>query len=322
MQSRIDYIRFWLPYNAQDRVDAMNEYEAIAYDVLKQHNIPGKPYGRTTFYSRSKKRVDSSWQIWGVAADFFLRECTAVMLKKLTRIDFRGVFDNPNIDFDSLFLMLKRKHKGRMNVHQISSPVRRTKGPQRDSGGEGIIVGAPDSLKRLTIYQRASEGPHIETQFSHDSAQQVVFTAMGVGEMLAATVYDSVFQSAEHYFGLIVKERTGFTPEELDEYVGEFSDRASFSDPEYMLTQAELIFDSLPEDAKEAFRAVVGPEAKIESVRYALVQLPHPALEHTGLNDEDEDEDDDGDYDDLADYETTDDDGDYDDHIHHDALED
>lgn len=322
MQSRIDYIRFWLPYNAQERVDAMNEYEAIAYDVLKQHNIPGKPYGRTTFYSRSKKRVDSSWQIWGVAADFFLRECTALMLKKLTRIDFRGVFDNPDIDFDSLFLMLKRKHKGRMNVHQISSPVRRTKGPQRDSGGEGIIVGAPDSLKRLTIYQRASEGPHIETQFSHDSAQQVVFTAMGVGEMLAATVYDSVFQSAEHYFGLIVKERTGFTPDELDGYVGEFSDRASFGDPEYMLSQAEMIFHSLPEDAKEAFRAVVGADARIETVRYALVDSPD--IIPGTLTEEDEEDEDGYDYDYRPDFDSDDDeDGtSYDDDTPHDARED
>lgn len=282
MQSRIDYLRFWLPYDAQERVDAMNEYEEIAYDVLKQHNIPGKPYARTTFYSRSKKRVDSSWQIWGVAADLFLRECTPVMLKKLTRIDYRGVFNNQDLDFDSLFTMLKRKHKGKMNVNQISSPVRRSKGPHRDNGGEGIIVGAPDSLKRLTIYQRASEGPHMETQFSHEMAQRIVLNAFPAGEMAAPTVYDSVFQAAEHFFTLIVKERTGFTPEELDAHTEEFSDRASFRDPEYMLSQAEMIFDSLPDDAKAAFRASVGADATIQDVRYALVEMPDILIDDNG----------------------------------------
>ena len=275
---RIDYVSLRVPFDALDKAkfvaDATERIAATAADM--QASL--KCYRVVSYFDQGLRKHVATLNIWGPVADTFFHKYAFHYWADLYRLDYREALDAPSLNWDEFFRVVKARNKGKMRVDLIDSPYR-DKGDKRGTGGTGLIIGAPDSAKKLSYYQRAKEGPAFEYQFLGGEFRKWLNPLLRDGAPDGDLLELHVFRELQKYARAQSMRKIGMSLTDLEAGISVPAADIDYTEPEQVLTQLDLLWDVLPQAAQESFleaHTTASPEEiadAVERVRFTAADM-------------------------------------------------
>lgn len=250
--TRIDYVRLRLPSDGLDKAEAAADWTAQIDHIIQKLGIDRKCYGFDMYYDYHLKRKIPYFQVWGEASDAFFNTLTTGDMRRLMRLDYRRLIAGDIKDWDQLFFMLKRRNKGKIAT-KMHTANKRSKEGGRDTGGDYVAMGAEGSQRRVSLYERAAEGPVWEFQCVGAALKSVLSQALVAGDLRIAEATDLVRAALEHEATAYFVKYTGFQPAQLDEGLPTQQGIVDYTDPEEVASQLDLFWEIAPAEVREAF---------------------------------------------------------------------
>ena len=251
-EARVDYITLRMPFDGLEKAEFVRVATERVIMCAAELRADLKCYRVTSYFDQGLQKHLATLNIWGPVADLFYHTFIGHYWKELSRLDYREPIVGQPLNWDEFFRITKARNKGRLRVDLIDSPARQ-KGTKRATGGTGLIIGAPDSARRLSYYQRAQEGPAFEFQFNGGELRKwlspILKDGAPEGQLLERIVFDRLREEAHKHAAL----KTGLSIAELENGVSVPSAQIDYTEPEQVLQQLDLLFDVLPVEAQEAF---------------------------------------------------------------------
>jgi hypothetical protein len=249
---RIDYVRLRMPSDGLDKAAQVADWAAAVDDLCAQAGKSRKCYGFDMYYDHGLKRKIPYFQVWGEMADVFFDTLRLNELHALMRLDYRETILEEPADWDELFFMLKKRNREKVQTKMLTGSKRSKEGG-RDTGGEYIAMGAEGSFRRVSIYERAAEGPVWEFQCVGQGLRDVVQRAFAQGVPFHKTPHGVLRHALEAEAYKYFAKYTGFEPAMLDSGLPTQRGIADYTDPEHYASQLSLFWDAAPAEVREAF---------------------------------------------------------------------
>lgn len=251
-RKRVDYVRLRMPTDGLDKAEAVAEWAAMLDDMCAQAGHSRKCYGFDMYYDHGLKRKIPYFQVWGEMADVFFDSLKLHEMHRLMRLDYRETISKEPADWDELFFMLKKRNRGKVQTKLLTGNKRSKEGG-RDTGGEYIAMGAEGSFRRVSIYERAAEGPVWEFQCVGAGLREVVARAFHevktdtgqINQQLRAELANEAYKYFAKY--------TGFEPQAMNEGLVTQAGIADYTDPQHYASQLSIFWEAAPVEVREAF---------------------------------------------------------------------
>lgn len=274
--TRIDYVSLRVPFDALDKAAFVNVATERITGVAAELGASLKCYRVVSYFDQGIKKHVATLNIWGPVADRFFHAWGDQYWADLYRLDYRESLDAPNLNFDEFFRLVKAKNKGKMRVDLIDSPYR-DKGDKRGTGGTGLIIGAPDSARKLSYYQRAKEGPAFEYQFLGGEFRKWLHPLLRDGAPEGYTMAEWVYLQLQSLAREQGRRKTGLSLADLEAGISVPAADLDYTEPEQVLTQLDLLWGILSDDAQEAFlqaHTTASPEEIADAVERVRLTAP------------------------------------------------
>lgn len=252
LTKRIDYVRLRIPFDTLEAAEVAEMWRADIEDICTLHGFDRRCYANSSYFDQGLKKRIAFFNVWGEPSEPFFHHLSPTHFRHLLRLDYREELITEQVDWDNLFHYLRKRNQGKGTVKMIDSP-HRSKANGRDIGGTGIMIGAESSDRRLTVYQRAKEGPAVEYHMAGAALRAMVAGLMHNGAPLGSTLHAELYERLRveaHAFAL---KKTGLTIEDIEAGTSVQNALQDYTDPDAVLTQLDLLWEVLPPEAKEAF---------------------------------------------------------------------
>lgn len=266
--ARIDYVSLRIPFDSLEKAAFVNQATEDIIKCADSIRAHLKCYRVRSYYDQGLKKHISTLDIWGPVAGVFFEAFANAYWPNISRLDYREPIIGKPINWDEFFRVTKARNKGRSRVDLIDSPLRNKDG-KRPTGGTGLVIGAPDSARKLSYYQRAQEGPAFEFQFVGAEMRKwlspILRDGAPEGRTMAMHVFLCLRDEAHRYATL----KTGLSVADLEDGISVASADLDYTEPEQVLQQLDLLFDVLPTEAQEAFieaHTTASPEAVSDAI--------------------------------------------------------
>lgn len=274
--ARIDYVSLRVPFDLLDKTEFLKVASERAAFICAEGGYNPRSYRHRSYYDQGLKKHLSVFDIWGEAANDFFFAFAPHYWADISRLDYREGVEAERLNWDEFFRVVKARNKGKNRVDLIDSPLREKDG-KRATGGTGLILGAPDSARRLSFYQRAKEGPAYEYQFSGGELRKWLNPILRDGAPEGTLMERHVFQLLQGEAHRQCMRRTGLTLEDLEAGVSVAAAKIDYTDSEQVLQQLDLLWEVLPADAQEAFleaHTSASPEEIADAVERVRLTAP------------------------------------------------
>jgi len=271
--TRIDYVSLRVPFDALDKAEFVRDATERITSTAADLGASLKCYRIVSYFDQGLKKHVATLNIWGPVADAFFHTHSQHYWADLYRLDYREGINAETLNWDEFFRLVKAKNKGKMRVDLIDSPYR-DKGDKRGTGGTGLIIGAPDSARKLSYYQRAKEGPAFEYQFLGGEFRKWLNPLLRDGAPEGYTMPEWVYLQLQSLAREQGRRKTGLTLADLEAGISVPAADLDYTEPEQVLTQLDLLWSVLPNEAQEAFleaHTTAAPEEiadAVERVRF------------------------------------------------------
>lgn len=249
---RVDYVRLRHASDGLERADLAEQWRERAELVAEELGISRRCYGNGMYYDSGLKKKISFFNIWGPGADLFFERLKLEEMRYLIRLDWREPIEPGKVDFEEMFITLKRKYKGTKRCDWLTSPPRE-KNDGRDTGGNSINIGAPGSQRRVSVYERGQEGPVWEFQIGGAALRNSINKWLSDHDNTDTRPVDTVRRQLERAAHAQFVKVIGITPVEMEDGTKVQGNIADYTDPEHVLHQMDLLWDILPPAAQESF---------------------------------------------------------------------
>jgi hypothetical protein len=264
--ARVDYVRYRLSFDAGLSSTQALELEDLCQDIKAQNDIPGKPYGISDYFDKALRTRVRFFNAWGELAEHLHFRLGEEWMWALMRIDVRHPLDAEKMDFPGIYTIAEAKAGNRYTVHRFRSPYKQ-KRQGRDSGGSGVTIGGQGAARRVSLYQRSSEGPAWEFQFSGKPLYAMLARlrrdGVSDGRSWQSNLTRMVAEDGYKYSAA----RLGGAPADLERGIVSSVALLDYTDPEAILTQMDIFWDILPNQAQEAFLESKATISEADAVR-------------------------------------------------------
>lgn len=272
IRERIDYVRLRLPWDGLDKAQAAAEWSATMDDLCAQEGKSRKCYGFDMYYDHGLKRKVPYFQVWGEMADVFFNTLKLSEVRDLMRLDYRETIAKEPADWDELFYLLKKRNRGKVQTKQLTGNKRSKEGG-RDTGGEYIAMGAEGSFRRVSIYERAAEGPVWEFQCVGAGLREVVQRAFQEVREGTSQLHQQLREELKNEAYKYFQKYTGFAPQDMQNGLPTQRGIADYTNPEHYTEQLNLFWEAAPPEVREQFLQAKGGYTEHAAARAVDAEL-------------------------------------------------
>lgn len=249
---RIDYVSLRLPFDPLGKAEFVATATERVVSACAEMSAAMTCYRVRSYFDQGLKKSIAVFDVWGPVADLFYNLYAFHYWGEIQRLDYREAIVGEKINWQEFFMVTKAKLKGKLRCDWITSPPRQKDG-KRPTGGEGLVIGATDSKRKLSYYQRAKEGPAFEFQFTGSELRRWLNPILKQGapgnELLERHVFH-LLQGEAHKQSVT---KTGLSIADLEAGVSVASARIDYTSPDEVLATMDSLFSVLNDDAKSAF---------------------------------------------------------------------